>query len=353
MLKQLKEYADYASEVIYDNENYEMDLQFYLTNSCNLNCPGCYLSETLCKTDKSWNVLPLSDLGFYLEEFENIPAFTKNVVFTGGEIFTLPINGLEWAAHCVLDRGWGLQLKTNAKWVIDDSLCKSVMNMLRRLNPDRGLVATEQQIKRFLHGKPKFLLRLLGPEVVRKWMFKVLPTTSLLSMALSVDDKLHPVQSADWFVKIINQVSGDKSLREKVALKSFTLSDSMLLFEQKVLNNPQLKVKNFSEMQKLMGVKYSVNGTKIESYFGDFVDLTKVSAKEKLSNFVQPPLGAARGRLVYSFYPDRIVGLDSYYLQSVGRVSTLNTDGSLKSFNKIRRDITTQLVLDYGREIQK
>lgn len=69
-------------------------------------------------------------------------------------------------------------------------------------------------------------------------MFKKLPTTLCLSMAVSVDDKLHPAQSADWFVKIADPITNDKKLRRGVNLKTFTLSDSVSLLESRVLNNP-------------------------------------------------------------------------------------------------------------------
>ena len=60
----------------------------------------------------SQNVLPYADLKFYLDEFDKVPAFTNSVVFSGGEIFTAPINYVRACADMVLGRGLELQLKT-------------------------------------------------------------------------------------------------------------------------------------------------------------------------------------------------------------------------------------------------
>lgn len=143
-------------------------------------------------------------------------------------------------------------------------------------------------------------------------MFKKLPTTLCLSMAVSVDDKLHPAQSADWFVKIADPITNDKKLRRGVNLKTFTLSDSVSLLESRVLNNPQIGVQNFEKMPQKWAATYTINGARVESYVG------AVPVVKKLSEIVMPPIGDARGRLVYCFYPDGTVGFDCNYLESVG-----------------------------------
>ena len=344
----VKKFADYASSVIYDDSGYELDLQFYLTKKCNLASPGCYVASS---PRVSGDVLPTYDAEFYLKEFEKVPQFTESVVLTGGEIFTAPIGYVEWISHQVLDRGWGLQLKTNGSWVRDEYMHNAVPAMLRRMNPGRGLIATKEQVSKFFENKPKWLLRLLGRDVVRQWLYKSLPTTSMLSMAVSVDDKLHPEKSVQWLGDIVNIMGADKNLAKKVDLKTFTVADSRSFFEKNVINGPGCVVKDRKNDGNL--VKCELNGVPVESYFGDFVGVNKISEKEKIENFVLPALGEAKGRLVYCFYPDKTVGLDSCYLQSVGRVPYIGTDGLWKSFNKIRRDIYTQLVLDYQKAIEK
>lgn len=345
-----KGFSDNVYSVISDNANYEIDLQFYLTQRCNLSCRGCYMAAS---PNVSGDVLPIDDISFYLNEFGKNQQFTGDVVLSGGEIFTLPIDYVESASRQILNRGYGLQLKTNGLWVDDLKKRDGVVAMLRRLKPGRGLTASKEQFHDFLASKPKWFLRMLGRNIVSMWMYKSLPTKSLLSMAVSVDDMLHPAKSADWFVKIVNLITNDKHLRNKVELKSFTLLDSVPMFESCVLNNPNLKVQNFSELSKGYGAKYMVNGVQIESYIGDFVDVKNVSDNEKLSNFVLPSLGNGMGRLVYCFFPDKTVGLDSWFLESVGRVSYVKADGSQKTFDEIRHDICSKLILDYKKAIAK
>ncbi len=344
----VKKFADYASSVIYDDSGYELDLQFYLTQKCNLACPGCYMSAS---PRASGDVLPTYDADFYLKEFEKVPQFTESVVLTGGEIFTAPIGYVEWISHQVLDRGWGLQLKTNGSWVCDEFMRGAVPAMLRRLQPGRGLIASTEQVSKFFENKPKWLLRLLGRDVVRQWMYKSLPTVSKLSMAVSVDDKLHPKRSAQWIQDIALLLGQDKNLSGKVDLKTFTVSDSKSFFGKNVLNAKGCVLQNAKAGANPL--KYILNGMPVESYFGNFVDVAQVTEKEKIENFVLPALGDAQGRLVYCFYPDKTVGLDSCYLQSVGRVPYIGTDRLRKSFDKIRHDIYTQLVLDYQKAIEK
>ncbi|MFQ6702954.1 MAG: hypothetical protein ACLRFO_01975 [Alphaproteobacteria bacterium] len=339
-------YSKRISDIIYDTKNYEIEVLFYLTQHCNLGCRGCYMRSS---PNVSQNVLPYADLKFYLDEFDKVPAFTNSVVFSGGEIFTAPINYVRACADMVLGRGWGLQLKTNGAWVMDSQKCADVMNMLQNLQPGRGMVAEEKQIHDFLRRYPKWLLRVCG-----RWLLmRKMPTTSMLSMAVSVDDKLHPAQSADWFVQIADLITKDKQLRKKVNLKTFTLSESVPLLESRILNNPQLNVQNFEKMPQKWAAKYMINGVRVESYVGDFVDVGNVPMEKKLTEIVVPPLGGSHGRVVYCFYPDGTAGFDCNYLESVGRVPFKTDKGEYKSFAQIQHDIHEKLVSDYARVIQK
>ncbi len=347
----INDYSEHISGIIYDTRNnYEVEALFYLTRHCNLCCKGCYMRSS---PKSSRDVLPYADLDFFLNEFGKMPNFTNSVTFSGGEIFTTPINYLTACSHMVLDRGWGLQLKTNGAWVMDKQKRGAVVNMLRQLQPSRGLLATSDEINSFLASKPKWLLRLLGTDLVRWWMFKRLPTASALSMAVSVDDTLHPAQSADWFINIVNMVAGDKKLRDKIDLKTFTLEYAIPLLELEILNNPDLKIKDFCSMPGRRAAKYSINGVKVESYTGEFVDVGRVPAVKKLTEITVPPLGDASGRLVYCFYPDGTVGFDCNYLESVGRVPYKNAVGKYKTLPQIQDDIHRKLVADYTQAYTK
>ncbi|MBQ2016911.1 MAG: hypothetical protein II208_00080 [Alphaproteobacteria bacterium] len=348
-LKVCKDFPGHVSNALNNTADYDVDIMFYMTHNCNLACSGCYMHANPAAAR---DIIPASDIDFYLNEFEKVPGFYNTVVFSGGEIFNDSLVNLERNAHNVLDRGWHLQLKTNGSWIAKPELRNSVFRMLDRLEPGRGMLAGKDEIERFLSRFPKPILRLLGRERVVKLLFKFLPSASLLDLAVSVDDKIHPIQSADWFIDIANALSRDAGLKENVNLKTFSFYDSKDFFDSHVLKNPKIRsgVKNVEWHPDYSCLAYTINGKKIESFFGDFVDTAKVPEFKKISEFVLPSVdGDTNGRLVYCFHPDRTVGLDSCYLESVGRVSYINDKGKRKSFAQINDDIQKKLIQDYNQ----
>ena len=65
--QKVQDYASKVSNIIYDTANYETEVLFYLTQHCNLVCGGCYMQAG---PDVPCNTLPVSDLSFYLSEFD-------------------------------------------------------------------------------------------------------------------------------------------------------------------------------------------------------------------------------------------------------------------------------------------
>lgn len=348
-----KRFPKRVSHVLNDTKDYDVDLQFYITENCNLGCPGCYMHAN---SKSSQNIIPSSDIDFYLNEFAQVSGFCNTVVFTGGEIFNRSLTTLERNAHNVLDRGWCLHLKTNGSWVAKPELRNSILRMLDRLNPGRGMMASKDEIEGFLSYFPSPVLRLLGRERVIKILFKFLPSASLLDLAVSVDNKIHPSQSADWFADIANIVSSDPDLKEKVNLKTFSFVNSKKFFCEQVLRNPRLKsvAKKVEWHPEYSCMTYKINGKKIESFFGDFVDVDKVPEFKKISEFILPSMdGDTKGRLVYCFHPDRTVGLNSCYLETVGRVPYTDEKGMCKSLVQINKDIQKKMFQDYKRILTK
>ena len=340
------EYSKYISDIIYDTQNYEVEALFYLTRHCNLKCPGCYMQSS---PEIQKSILSLDDLGFYLNEFNNIENFTQSVVFSGGEVFTAPIKYIKQCSDNVLNRGWTLQIKTNGAWIQDKQKSDDILKMLRQLKPSHGYVANEQEIQHIIKKYPRWLLHICGNALIKKHLNK----SSALSMAISVDDKLHPAQSADWFIKIANAITADKKLRNDVDLKTFTLYESVPLLESRVLNNPELHIKNFELFENKQAARYTIKNTPVESYVGEFIDATSIPTTTKLSEIAVSPIGDAKGRLVYCFYPDGTVGFDCNYLEPVGRVPYTDETGKYKSLTQIKHDIHKKLVADYAKAIQK
>lgn len=345
------DFSKRVSHVLGATGRYDIELQFYLTHNCNLGCNGCYMKST---PNSGRNFIPAYDIDFYLNEFAKVPGFSGTVVFTGGEIFNDSLIALERNAHSVLDRGWHLHLKTNGSWVVDPQLRNSVLRMLNRLEPGRGLIASEDDIKKFLGRIPRPVLKWIGRDMVPGLLFKFMATTPLLDLAVSVDDKLHPGESANWFVQIANYISRDAHLRKNVNLKSFTVNDSKNFFDDNVLRHPELKIKKVESYPAAGCLKYKLNGVPVESFFGDFVDIDQLPEFKKISEFVLPSIDdETAGRLVYCFHPDGTVGLDSCYLESVGRVPYVDKNGKRKPFPQINQEIGQKLIADYSRAITK
>ena len=112
-------------------------------------------------------------------------------------------------------------------------------------------------------------------------------------------------------------------------------------------------MQNFQKFPNKWAAKYTINGAQVESYVGEFVDTGSVPLVSKLSEITVHPVGDARGRLVYCFYPDGTVGFDCNYLESIGRIPYRNSAGQLKTLAQIQCDIHAKLVSDYARATQK
>ena len=296
------------------------------------------------------DIMSRSDVDFYLNQFADVSGFCKSVVFSGGEIFVSPIDYLQENAQNVLKRGWHLQLKTNGAWIKNPKLAHDVGEMLLNLNPRYGICASAEDIKQSIMKIPRPFRKWLGYALVRKKF----PLVSSLDMAISVDNILHPAQSADWFLEIVKMISGNKKLRESVELKTFSFDSSADFFQDNVLEKPGVNVKDFKKHPGKWLFKYSINGKRIESYFGKFVDTAQIPVSQKIREFVLPPIDTlAQGRLVYSFYPDKTVGLDSCWLETVGRVPYVDANGKCKTFARINQDIQKKLIADYSQAIAK
>lgn len=338
-------FADEVSDILCDFRNYEVEAVFYLTEHCNLACPGCYMQAS---PNKSKDVLPTMDIEFYLYQLKKLPNFVNTVVFSGGEIFTTPLEYIKRNAQQVLDNGCALQLKTNGSWANNPTQRNQVLSMLRQLRPWYGRMQYEYSINDVFNNVPNWLNKALG-----RLYWNRLVRVSALDMAISVDNILHPEKSADWFCDIVNAVTEDKELARKINLKSFSFFQAGSHFRDKVINNEKLKMTHFSVHSRIPVCKYRVNGHRVESYLGNYVNVANIDMYEKLSNIVLCPIGNMTGRLVYCFYPDETVGLDCLHLESVGRVPYIDENGEYKSISRITKDIHDKLVADYRAELLK
>lgn len=349
MDKSVSDFSDSVAKIIFDDTQYSKELLFYLTRHCNLACSGCYMCSN---PNVSRAMIPMQDVRHWLKEFENVPNFDDSVVFSGGEIFTLPTVYIEHNAHQVLDRGWRLQLKTNGSWVADTERRDAVRVMLHRLQPHQVMVGDDTDIARVMGRLPRAVWRAMGNKLAAWLLWRMMEKRSALDMVVSVDDKLHPKRSARWFEDIAHMLATDKRLARTVNLQTFTFYDSVSYFEDKVLGNPRLNVSDLVLNQGKSVCTFNAGAKHIESFFGDFVEPGTVPIKQKLNNIVVPD-GLGGGRVIYSVMPDRTIGVECDFVDSVGRVSYVDGNGKLKSFNQIQSDIHQKLVDEYRRLVTK
>ena len=91
----------------------------FVTYFCNLACKICLAS---CNPGRSKDILPISDILFYIEEFRKNYVFSRSVVINGGEPTSayyhhsndyLPTLNSE-----LLKRNCNIELHTNSVWAV-------------------------------------------------------------------------------------------------------------------------------------------------------------------------------------------------------------------------------------------
>lgn len=278
-------------------------LQFYMTHYCNLRCPGCYMAAG---PHRSRAMIPSRDIDFYLRELSKNSDFYKSIVFSGGEIFTLPVDYVQYNIQNAIDLGLRVEIKTNGMWVNDVRRTDEIFNMLR------GLKIREP-----------------------------------LSMAISVDDKIHPAASADCFVDIATRLADDDKLSQNIALRSFGFLDSIQFFDKNIMHNPRLKISDFKTgWPEYAMCEYRIGKLNIESFFGNFIDSGAPQSPISGSNVVVD-MGEDYNVAMFFFHPDGTVGFENEMMQSVGRVPYIDNAGRYKSINTLINEIATKMVQDY------
>lgn len=288
---------------LFGENNLGIMVQFYLTHYCDLRCPGCYMAAG---PHRSRAAMPMADVDFYLSEFFKLPDFKPYVVFSGGEIFTLPVEYLEYNIKGALDLGLNVQIKTNGMWVRDARRRDAIFGMLRNL-----------------------------------------PATQRFSMAVSVDDKIHPRVSADCFVDIASRVALDSTLSDRVALKSSGFRDGMKFFDARVIKNPRLDILDVWSNDKKTIYQYQVGNAVIESFFDDFVDVYAEYGARVTSDITINTPDGGHSVVVY-FHPDGTVGFENAVFQSIGRVPYVDAHGGYKSINTLVNEMTVRAISDYA-----
>lgn len=337
----LQKFVSIVYNTLFVNNDIDIVPQFYMTHYCNLACPGCYMAAG---PHQSKAYIPSADIDFYLREFNKNSYFPGNVTFSGGEIFSLPIEYLKYNIQNALDLGMFTEIKTNGSWV-DNPVCSDlIFEMLADLSVPRRLNVIDTEQGEFLRGK----LLSMGKEKIWKKVCDKFGTFAALSMAVSVDDKIHPRRSAQWFAAIANRITADDALSQNVELKSFSFKESANFLRQNVLNNPQLGV---SDLHSDAGVySYKVGKGTIRSYVGDFINTAAPLSPAQAADIVIPR-GNGHRFVVFFFWPDRTVSFENSAFHPVGRVPYLDSHGKYKSLNTLVQEMGIKMISDYQNSI--
>ena len=340
------EFAHELADIFYGNVNdYNISAVFYLTRHCNLACPDCYM---FANPDVPKTMLPVDDIKFYMSELKTLPNFYPAACFSGGEVFTLPLDYLRENIVNGLKAGLFVDLKTNGVWVTDDKKCRTVFDMLRSIDVPGGLYTPNMNMLEFIrtkkmHWGDKKKFRLYRALVLRnpykcldylaklsknKWNCDLMD--SPLSLTVSVDNTVHVADSGGWFMDIVNRIVKDEELRQKIMLGRVTIMNP----------GTEYKKHTFSIFRG-----YGVNVLKSEK-------VSPESSNYFNGEWIKKPIYengelVSQGLINLFFWPDRTVALDSHLnFQPIGRVSYVNPDGSYKKMPEIIDDMVAQLMRD-------
>ncbi len=336
------------SRLLRDQDNTGYELMFYLTQKCNLACPGCYMARV---PSHGAGMLPVADAEHYMRTFQDLPQFNHSVVFSGGEIFTLPVQYLEQNIRNALQINERLQLKTNGTWAMNPKRANEIFDMLARLDVPRGMIASKEQVHEFLSQFSREYAIAHRQEILAR-VCTELPTLPVLDLCMSVDNMIHPAQTADWFCEIVRCVGADEKLFKNLTIKSFTFTDCVDFFAECM--SQQFSEDVITNFEKHPGnvFTYNVMGAHVESYFGDFINTSEKLAPETLGH-IALPTNSGENRLAFYFFPDRTVAFCTYHFQTVGRVPYVTRDGRYKSVSELKRDMFRAVVNEYCRAITR
>ncbi len=342
--------AGFSKHLINVLENdVQPQLQFYMTQHCNLACQGCYM---MANPSRPAQCIPSSDIEYYMKCFRDLPDFNQAVCFSGGEIFTLPVQYLEYNIQKALDLSLAVELKTNGAWVDNDAAAKDIFSMLRRLRVPRAIAATDNEITDFLSGIPESTRQKLGKNGLLELLQKHYEVAAL-DMAISVDNTLHPSKSAQWFKKIVDSITADKMLNKNVELCTFTVLPSASFFENRVLADNGLH-KSMTYYNSDCGQQFTfmINGKTVYATFGEMVDVFAPHLPEDDAKITLPQFRGS-DRLVFFFHPDRTVSFENIWMQPVGRVSYVDKSGNYKNLNQLLNEMYTKMISDFKQKISR
>lgn len=329
-------------------QEFQFEQQFYLTQTCDLACPGCYMrsSPSVPRAE-----IPVSHIEQLVENANLYPNFSHRVCITGGEARLIGTQKLGNVLQSVMDRGCMPELKTNGAWVAKPELADEMYTMLGNLRVPRGRVANSQQeidlstareLKKLSYiDDLQIQLKIINDKINQK--FPIVPG---MSVCMSVDNKIHPEKSADWFIDFADKSTTLPELANNYDIGVVTFNDSMQWFHRNVIFNEKVE---FTDCYRLNDrFSFKCRGKKIEGLQQEYHDVNQnITPCEMHKLTFQENINMPR-RLVLYYYPDQTASFSLYGEKIVGRVPYIK-NGKIMPLDTLLNDMVQKLMAEYAQ----
>lgn len=329
-------------------QEFQFEQQFYLTQTCDLACPGCYMGSSPFVPRAE---IPQSHIESIIADANRFPNFSHRVCLSGGEARLIGTQKLGNVLQSVLDRGCMPELKTNGAWVAKPKLADEMYAMLGNLRVPRGRIANSQEeIDLYATRELKKLSYLddrdTQMKIINEKLDEKFPIVPGLSVCMSVDNKIHPEKSADWFVDFADRSSAIPELANNYDIGVVTFDDSMKWFQKNVVFNKRVEFIEYYKHLDRFGFKCRDKAiVGLQQKFHDISRPINPSDMHKLT--FQENTNMPR-RLVLYYYPDQTASLSLYGEKIVGRVPYIK-NGKIKNMNTLLNDMIQKLMSEYAQ----
>ncbi|MCL2748493.1 MAG: hypothetical protein FWE50_00235 [Alphaproteobacteria bacterium] len=346
--KKIIEFAGLTYNMLFRHE-YDIELEFYITNRCNLSCKSCYMNASPdCPDDQ----IHISDIKKIIRAFKKVPNFQDKIRISGGEASIIGARKLGNILQSVINMGTSPQLNTNMAWIQDKHKSAEMLKMLSSLKVPKVITYNyEGEIQQYME-KLAHELDITTEPAKRKKLFnqkfkQAYPEIPVLALCTSVDNLLHPAESAEWFKQMIKIISKSKKLQNNLIFGLITLT--MDWFEKEILQDPEMNCSDFNQTGSRFNFK--CHGQKIMGARHDFYDPKTLIDAESMKDIIYKSVNNYCYELVLHFYPDKTIGFEDFCLRSIARVPYLTEKGNMKSWNRLRQEMFSKLVEEYAERI--
>lgn len=348
MMPEQKDFARFCRLLQHEltEQDYQLELQFYMTEKCDLACPGCYMNSS---PKVAGAEIPQRHIESIIADANRYPNFSHRVCVSGGEARLIGAQKLGNVLQSMMDMGAIPELKTNASWVQNPGQSEMMFSMLSNLRVPRGrLASSQEEIDRYAASLMKSLVclddQVVQQEIVNRKINKKFPMVPGLGLCVSVDNKIHPAKSADWFIDLVDITTKIPELRSNYDLGVVTFEDSMRWFQQNVVFNKRVEFTEYYKHGYRFGFK--CRGKDITGLQQKFHD-TRLPIKPKHMHeltFQESP--NAPRRLVIYYYPDETASFSLYGEKIVGRVPYVQ-NGQIKPLGHLMNDMFQKMIQEY------